>query len=293
MLFRSAARPFTLSASLIPVLVGSALAFKQAQFSPFLFALVMIASLLVQAGTNLVDEYSDHARPKAGGKLLAPYKVIALGLLSSRAVKLGAAASFGIATAIGLYLVSIAGWPLIVICLASAAVAYFYAAGPKSLGSIGLGHPLVFIFMGPVMVIGSYYVQTLTFTASVFWLSLPIGCTVTAILVANDLRDMEEDNAAGKTTSVTLFGRLFGRWEWTLLVAASFLMLTVLVLVGGNLLYLLSLLALFQAIRAFRLIWYAVERTELAQALRASSRLHLELGFLLSLGVVLDRFVPL
>lgn len=288
-----AARPFTLSASIIPILVGSALAFRQGQFSLFLALLVLVASLLVQAGANMVDEFSDHARPEGNNKLLAPYKVIALGLLSSRAVKLGAAVYFGIATVIGLYLVSISGWLLLVICLTSAAVAYFHAAGPKPLGSIGLGHLLVFLFMGPVMVLGAFYVQTQTFTTEVLWFSIPIGCTVTAILVANDLRDTEEDNAAGKITPVTLFGRQFGQWEWTLLVTASFLIVIVLTVTEGKgILNLLSLLALFQAVRASRMIWRARVRTELAPALPASSKLHGQFGLLLSLGVVLSRFVP-
>ncbi len=289
-----ASRPFTLSASIIPVLVGSTLAFRQGQFSLPLSLLMMVASLLVQVGVNMVDEFSDHARPERNNKLLAPYKVIALGLLSSRAVKLGAVVCFGIATVIGLYLISITGWPLSVICLASVAVAYFYAAGPRPLGSIGLGHLLVFVFMGPVMVLGSYYVQTQTFTTEVFWFSIPIGCTVTAILVANDLRDMEEDHAAGKITPVTLFGRRSGRWEWTLLVTASFLIVVVLTVTGGKgVSNLLSLLALFQVIRASRVIWHAKVRTELALALPASSKLHGQFGFLLSAGVGLGRFVSL
>ncbi len=289
-----ASRPFTLSAAIIPVLVGSALAFRQGQFSPLLFGLVVVASLLVQVGANLVDEYSDHARPGGNTKLIAPYKVIALGLLSSRAVKWGAAVCFSTAIVIGLYLISIAGWPVLVICLTSLLVAYFHAAGPRPLGSTGLGHPLVFLFMGPVMVLGAYYVQTGTFTSEALWLSLPVACTVTAILVANDLRDMEEDNAAGKITPVTLFGRLFGRCEWTLLVMASLLIVIILaVTVGKSPLYLLSLLALLPAVRASRAVWHGRERSELALALRASAGLHGQLGLLLSVGVVLSRFILL
>jgi len=287
-----ASRPFTLSASIIPVLVGSALAFREGQFSPGLFALVLIGSLLVQVAANLVDEYSDHARTEGNKKLLASYKVIALGLLSSSAVRWGAAVCFGTATVIGLYLVSIAGWPILVICLTSAAVAYFYSGGPKPLDTIGLGQPLVFLFMGPVMVLGTYYVQARAFTAESLWFSLPVACTVTAILVANDLRDLEEDNAAGKITPVTLFGRLFGRWEWTLLVMAAFLTVIALAVAGGmGPLALLSLLALPQAVRALRVVWHGQERSELALALRASSMLHGQLGLLLSIGVGLSRFI--
>ena len=188
-----ASRPYTLSASIVPVLVGSALAFQERQAGLLLFALVLTGSTLVQVGTNLVDEYADHVRPEATKKFLAPHKVIALGLLSAQSVKLGALVSLGIATAIGLYLVVVTGWPILAICLASIGVAYFYAGGPKPLGTLALGGPLVFLFMGPIMVMGTYYVHTTDITLAVLLLSIPVGCMVTAILVANDLRDLEED----------------------------------------------------------------------------------------------------
>lgn len=287
-----ASRPFTLSAALTPVLVGSALAFREGNFSLALFALVLLGSLLVQVAANLVDEYSDHSRPEGNQKLLAPYKVIALGLLSGSAVKRGALVCLGVAAVIGAYLVTVAGWPILVICLASSAMAYFYSAGPRPLGAIGLGHPLVFLFMGPVMVFGAYYVQAQVFTLQAIWLSLPVGCTVTAILVANDLRDFEEDRAAGKITPVTLLGRTFGRWEWTLLLVVAFLTVILLVILGiASPLALAVLLALPQTARALRVVWYGRERPELALALRASARLHGQLGILLAVGVTLGHYM--
>ncbi|MBI2850445.1 MAG: 1,4-dihydroxy-2-naphthoate octaprenyltransferase [Chloroflexi bacterium] len=283
-----ASRPFTLSASLTPVLVGSSLAFRDGTFSWWLFALVLLGSLLVQAAANLVDEYSDHARPEGNQKMLASYKVIALGLLSSKAVKRGAIAYFATPTAIGLYLTAVSGWPILALCLGSAAAAYFYSGGPRPLGTIGLGQPLVFIFMGPVMVLGAYYVQTRAFTLEALWLSFTVACTVTAILAANDIRDLEEDRAAKKATIVTWLGRGFARWEWTLLVAAAFLIvlgLALLRIIGPTIL--ISLLALPQAVAAVRLVWHGRERAELALALRATARLHGFLGILLAVGVSL------
>ncbi len=283
-----ASRPFTLSAALAPVLVGSFLAFRDGTFSLWLFSLVLLGSVLVQAAANLVDEYSDHARPEGNQKLLAPYKVIALGLLSSTAVKRGAIVYFATATAIGLYLTAVSGWPILALCLGSAAAAYFYSAVPRPLGTIGLGQPLVFIFMGPVMVLGAYYVQTSAFTLEALWLSLPVACTVTAILAANDIRDLEEDRAAKKATIGTWLGRGFARWEWTLLVVAAFFVVVVLALLritGPTIL--ISLLALPQGVAAVRLMWQGRERAELAQALRATARLHGLLGILLAVGVAL------
>ncbi|MDO8491585.1 MAG: 1,4-dihydroxy-2-naphthoate octaprenyltransferase, partial [Dehalococcoidia bacterium] len=226
-----ASRPFTLSASVVPVLVGSALAFRQGKADPFLFVLLLLGSVLVQITANLVDEYADDARPEGKGKLLAPYKVIALGRLSRTAVRRGAMVTFAVATGVGIYLTGVAGWPVLAICLAGAATAYFYAAGPRPLGTLGLGQPLVFIFMGPAMVVGAYFVQARFFNIEALWLSLPVGLAVTAILAANDLRDLEEDRQAGKLTPVTLLGRGFGRGEWMFLVAAAFLSVVALAVV--------------------------------------------------------------
>ena len=286
-----ASRPFTLTASVVPVLVGSALAFQEGLASLHLFILVLLGSVLVQVGTNLVDEYTDQARPEGGQKLLAPYKVIALGLLSSGAVRLGALVSFGMATAIGLYLVLVIGWPILAICLASLAVAYLYAAGPRPLGSLALGWPLVFLFMGPVMVLGTYYVHTRALTLEVLWLSMPVAFLVTAILVANDLRDLEEDRVAGKITPVTLLGRPFGRWIWVSLVIAAFAVVVALATVGGqSLLLLLPLLALPQAGKVLQTFLRGEDRATLAMALRESAGLHWWLGLLLAAGVGLARF---
>ncbi len=283
-----AARPFTLTAGLVPVLVGSALAFREGRADPLLFALVLLGSLLVQIGTNLVDEYADHDRPERGHKLPAPYKVIARGLLSPRAVRWGAVVTFGAASAIGVYLTVVAGWLIAAIALASLAAAYLYSAGPKPLGKIGLGQPLVFVFMGPVMVVGTYFVYAHAVTPEAVLLSLPVACLVTAILAANDLRDMEEDRASGKATPVTLLGRPFGRIEWTMLVAATFALAVALVATGREGRWaLLPMATLPLAVRAAPVVWLGQDRPSLMPALRRTAALHGWFGVLLALGVAL------
>ena len=286
-----ASRPFTLPASVVPVLVGSALAFQEGRASLHLFFLVLVASLLVQIATNLVDEYADHARPGAKRKHSAPYKVISLGLLSAGAVKRGAVVCFGVATAIGLYLVFIASWPILVISLASLAVAYAYAAGPYPLGSLGIGQVLVFIFMGPVMVMGAYYVHTQAVTLEGLVVSIPVACIVTAILVANDLRDVEEDRASGKVTPVTLMGRNRAVWFWLSLVLVAYVVVAGLAVVGDlSLAPLLAFLSLPMSARAFRSLWHQEERVLLARGLRYSATQHMWFGVLLALGVAVGRF---
>ena len=193
-----AARPFSLSASVAPVLVGSALAATAEALDWVLFALALTGSVAIQIGTNLTDEYSDHRKHGGTGKFLAPHKVIQRGLLSERAVALGMAAAFGYGIVAGLAIVAQVGWPILAVGLASVAAAYLYAGGPKPLGTLGLGEPVVFFFMGPLMVMASYYVQQESLTWASFYVSLPVAFIVTAILHVNNLRDVPEDPSGGQ-----------------------------------------------------------------------------------------------
>jgi 1,4-dihydroxy-2-naphthoate polyprenyltransferase len=283
-----AIRPFTLSAALVPVIVGSTLATQYGVFDWFLFLLALFGSVLVQCGTNLTDEYADHRRGKgAEHKVQAPYKVIALRLLTPAAVRRGAMTCFGIAALIGVYLVSRTNWPLVLVCLASVGVAYGYSAGPLPLGNVGLGEPLVFLFMGPVMVLGSFYVQVQMLSWAAVWLSVPVGCLVTAILVANNLRDAEEDRHSDKRTLVALWGHQHVAWLFCLLLLVAFGMLPILALHGvipwvGLLLF---CLVLPQSWSLTHLVRHGTERAVLHQALRGTAQLHLRFGLLLALAV--------
>ena len=288
-----AIRPFTLSAAVVPVLVGSTLAVESGAFHAFLFILVLIGSVLVQCGTNLTDEYADHDADTAQHKVQAPYKVIARGLLTPAAVLRGALTCFGLATLIGVYLVTQTGWPLAVVCLASVGVAYCYSAGPLPLGNVALGEPLVFVFMGPVMVLGSFYVQTQTLTWPAVWLSLPVACLVTAILIANNLRDANEDRHSGKMTLVHLWGRQPVALLYCALLLIAFASIAMLVLTRlGSWPWLAPLLILPQAIAVARKVWQSTERPDLHQAMRGTAQLHLRFGLLLSAALVLGFFQP-
>ena len=288
-----AVRPFTLSAAVVPVLVGSMLAVESGTFHPFLFVLVLVGSVLVQCGANLTDEYADHDADTAQHKVQAPYKVIARGLLTPAAVLRGALTCFGLAALIGVYLVTRTGWPLAVVCLASVGVAYCYSAGPLPLGNVALGEPLVFVFMGPVMVLGSFYVQTQTLTWPAVWVSLPVACLVTDILIANNLRDANEDRHSGKTTLVHLWGRQPVVLFYCALLLIAFASVLVLVLTRlGPWLWLAPFLVLPQAVAVARKVWRSTERPDLHQALRGTAQLHLRFGLLLSAALVLSLFLP-
>src|SRR5437870_3447793 len=283
-----AIRPFSLSAAVVPVLVGSTLATQYEPLHWWLFVLVLLGSVLVQCGTNFTDEYADHHPGKgAEHKVQAPYKVISQGLLTPGAVRRGAMTCFGLAALIGVYLVARTSWPLALICLASVGVAYGYSAGPLPLGNLGLGELLVFVFMGPVMVLGSFYVQRQILSWAAVWLSLPVACLVTAILVANNLRDAEEDRHSGKCTLVALWGHQTVAWLFCLLVLVAFGTLPILALWGvvpwvGLLPF---LLLLPQTWKLTRLVRHGTEHAILHQALRGTAQLHLRFGLLLALTV--------
>jgi 1,4-dihydroxy-2-naphthoate octaprenyltransferase len=283
-----AIRPFTLSASVVPVVVGSALASHYTPFNWFLFILVLLGSLLVQSGTNLIDEYADHHQGGAGDKKIqAPYKVIALGLCTPRVVLRGALICFGLATLIGVYLVIRTGWPLALVCLTSLGVAYGYSSGPWPLGNFGLGELLVFVFMGPVMVLSSFYVQVHALNWPAVWLSLPVGCLVTAILVVNNLRDTEEDRHSGKVTLVTLWGRQPVVWLYDLLLLVAFGSVVILVMSGtGSWVWLAPLLILPRGVAVAKMVQHGTERAILHQAMQGTAKLHLHFGLLLAVGLI-------
>ncbi|MEE8433295.1 MAG: 1,4-dihydroxy-2-naphthoate octaprenyltransferase [bacterium] len=283
----TAARPHTLSASAVPVLVGSAHAARIDLFSWELCFLTLCGSLLVQIGANFTDEFADHGVTYSADKFPAPHKVIARGLLSTRAVKTGAAVEFGLATGIGVYLVSLSGCPLLAVCGVSLAVAYGYSAGPLPLGDLALGEMLVFVVMGPVMVMSTVFVQTGAWEAMAFWLSLPVAALVTAILIANNLRDDEEDRRHGRRTLVNVFGAAPVRAIYLALLALAFGTPLAMVLLGRASSWLL--LPWLTLPLAFRLLLWLRDGNDqpmLHRALKGTSALHLLFGLLLAASVL-------
>jgi len=282
-----ASRPHTLSAAVVPILVGTALAFQAGRFDWLLFLLTLMGALLVQVGTNLTDEFADHGTPASGEKFPAPHKVIARGLLSQRAVMGGAAVVFGLATLIGGWLVWVTGWPLLVVCLISLSAAYGYSAGPWPLGDFALGELTVFLLMGPVMVGATYFVQARQLTGEVLAYSLPVAALVSAILIVNNLRDREEDSKGGRWTLTTLFGETAVRLLYSGLLVLAFAIPLREALLRETGLLLLPWLTLPLALMILIRIWRHGEKAQLHRVLKATSALHLLFGLLLALGVVL------
>ena len=281
-----AARPFSLTASIAPVLVGSALAAAVGAVDWLLFALVLTGSVAIQIGTNLTDEYSDHRKQGRAGKFLAPHKVIQRGLLSERAVGIGMAAAFGYGIAAGLLIVAQTGWPILVVGLASVAAAYLYAGGPKPLGTLGLGEPVVFVFMGPLMVMATYYVQLREVTLASFLVSLPVAFIVTAILHCNNLRDITEDRETGKRSIAAAIGVTPSRWLYAGFLASAYVSIAAVTIAGVVSPWaLLGLAPLPWAVGAARALFASEDRAAMNRLLVRSGKLHGWTGLALAAGL--------
>ncbi len=268
------------------MLVGSALAATVGGMNWPLFALALTGSIAIQIGTNLTDEYADHKKSGGAGKFLAPHKVIQRGLLSERAVAFGMAASFGYGIAAGLVIVSQTGWPILAVGLASVAAAYFYAGGPKPLGTLGIGEPVVFVFMGPLMVMSAYFVQREAVSAASFYVSLPVAFIVTAILHVNNLRDISEDLAVGKRSIAAAIGVTASRWLYAAFLACAYFAIVGVVVGGAASPWALAGLApLPWAIGAARALFAAEERAAMNRLLVRSAKLHGWTGLTLAAGL--------
>jgi len=180
-----AARPYSLTASVTPVLAGTAAAAHDGRCDSLGFLAALGGAAAIQAGTNMVNDYYDHARGVDTGASIGPGGLIQHGLLAPGAVLAGGLILFAAGSALGLWLVAIAGWPVLVAGVLSVLAGYAYTGGPMPLGYVGLGDLVVFVFMGPVIVLGAYFVQAHALGAGAWWTSLPLGALVTAILVVN------------------------------------------------------------------------------------------------------------
>jgi 1,4-dihydroxy-2-naphthoate octaprenyltransferase len=207
-LWAMAARPRTLPAAVAPVLVGTALAWSAAgAFRPLAFVAALVGSIFIQIGTNLSNDYSDARRGADAEDRLGPVRVTAGGLVPPRRVLVWTYVAFGIALVAGLYLVLVAGIELLFVGIASIAAGVLYTGGPRPYGYVGLGEAFVFLFFGIVAVTGSYFVQTQEISWLALALSVPIGLLAAAILVVNNIRDIETDRRAGKNTLAVKLGR--------------------------------------------------------------------------------------
>jgi 1,4-dihydroxy-2-naphthoate octaprenyltransferase len=284
-----AARPHTLTISIVPVLVGCAMAWAETGYVDVpLMLLSMLGALLLQTGTNLDNDVSDFERgTDRAGRLGLP-RATQLGLLSTRTVRFASWACFGVATLAGLVLAWRGGWPILLAGVLSAAAAMAYSGGPRPISYTPFGDVVVLLFFGFVAVGGSYYLQTLTLSPAALAASAMVGLPASAVLVVNNYRDLDPDRQVGKFTLAVWLGRSFSRWEYALLLLLPYALLGVLAQrtrVGWPLL--IPLLSLPLAIALVRQFWREVPGPAFNPLLARTAKFQVLLSLLLCVALLL------
>ena len=284
-----AARPKTLPVGLAPVLVGTSLAGTAGIFHPLRFVAALLGALFIQVGANLSNDYSDARRGADTEDRLGPVRVTAGGLVPPRQVLVATYVSFGVAVLAGAYLIAVAGWQLLLVGAASIVAGVLYTGGPRPYGYEGLGELFVFLFFGIVAVAGSYFVQAEHLVWEAFALAVPVGLLASAVLVVNNVRDLETDRRAGKRTLAVRLGRERTRALYGGMIYGAFLLAPVTWLFGPLQAWmLLPFLALPLAAPLVRAVRTRTDGPSLNEALAGSGRLELLFGVLLSAGLLLS-----
>ena len=282
-------RPKTLSAAAAPVLVGTALAYASGQGRALPALAALAGALLIQIGTNLTNDYYDFKKGADTADRLGPKRVTQSGLIAPDTVLRAAVLAFALAMAVGVYLVAIAGWPILVAGVFSVLCGYAYTGGPYPLGYHGLGDLFVFVFFGLVAVGGTYFVQAGALAAPALVAAVPIGALGTAILAVNNLRDVSTDEKAGKRTLVVRLGVPAGRAEYVAMLGLAFITPLVFWVAGwARAPVLLGWLALPAAVPPLRRV-LREGGAALNPALGETARLQLVFAVLFSVGLLLGR----
>lgn len=286
--WRTAARPHTLPAAVVPVLVGSGLAYGEGVFRGDAFAWALIGALAIQIAANFANDASDARRGVDTTERLGPPRMVALGVISPRRMWIATWAAIAVAAGAGVMLTVIAGWPILLIGGCSVIAMLGYVGGPAPYGYRGLGEVFVFLFFGLVATVGSRYVHDSTAPLSAWLLALPVGLLVTAILVVNNYRDIGTDGATGKRTLAVMMGPERTRTLFAGLVYGAFIAITVFGVAGWT--PISTLFACFLipfATVPVRIVYLKTDGPALIRALKATARLHLWVGIVLAAAVAL------
>jgi 1,4-dihydroxy-2-naphthoate octaprenyltransferase len=284
-----AIRPKTLPAASAGVIVGTVLAWRDRGFSPGPALAALGVALLLQIASNLANDVYDDERGADTADRLGPVRVTQSGLMSRDQVKRGMMVVLALALAFGIYLTFVRGMMVPLIGVAAIVAALAYTGGPYPLGYHGLGEVFVFLFFGLTSVAGTYWVQTGTVSLLAWLMAAAIGAIITAIIVVNNLRDIEQDRAANKRTIAVRIGVRATKFEYTMLVALPYTLLTVLVVVHAlPLAALVTLLSLPLALRATRRVFAQTGRA-LNAALAETGQTALLFSVLFAVGMVLLR----
>lgn len=282
-----AARPATLSAGVAPVLIGSASAWRDGVFVFLPFVVVLFAVIAIQVGVNYANDLADALKGADTDARIGSQRAVASGVITPTGMRRGIAVAFGLAVLGGIYLISYAGWPILVIGVVSIIAALGYTNGPVPYGYYGLGELFVFVFFGLVATVGTRFVFGSSIPPEAWVGGIIMGLLAAAILEANNIRDIETDEAAGKRTLAVLTGRTWARRMYAGMLGLSFFIIGFGSLVG--ILPPLCVMALIIAplsIPLIKTIYTETTGPPLIEVLKGTAQLQILVALLLSLGIV-------
>lgn len=282
-----ASRPKTLPAAVVPVVVGSSIAVFDNGFNPVAASIALFCSLLIQIGTNFVNDLYDYLAGSDKKDRIGPTRVLASGLISVTEMRIAIYSVFTLTFLLGLYLVYLGGWMILLIGMLSMLAGIAYTAGPYPLAYNGLGDIFVFIFFGFVGTTGTYYVQTHHVSALPFWASIPVGALITNILVVNNYRDRDEDMSNGKRTLAVKLGERFTRIQFLIFMIVSYaILLVVYFTYKRELIVFLPLLSLPLSVKLIKMI-FTLRGKELNKTLELTAKLSAIYGALFAAGILI------
>jgi 1,4-dihydroxy-2-naphthoate octaprenyltransferase len=286
--WKTAARTHTFPAAVVPVLVGSGLAYGEGVFRWDAFVLALVGALAIQVAANFANDASDAARGADSEGRLGPPRMVASGVISARQMWVATWIAIGVATLAGVLLTIIAGWVILLVGVSSILAMLGYVGGPAPYGYRGLGELFVFVFFGLIATVGARYVHDMTAPLSAWLLAIPVGMLVTAILVANNFRDIDTDRAAGKRTLAVVIGRERTRVLFMVLVFGAFVAIAVFAMAGWTpLSTLFSCFLLPFAALPVRIVSTKTDGPALIRALKSTAQLHLWVGVSLAAACAL------
>lgn len=282
-----ASRPKTLPAAAAPVFVGTAVAYSSDSQNLLAASIALICSLLIQIGTNFVNDLYDFLKGTDDENRVGPTRALAAGWITQAQMKLAIYLTFGTTFILGLLLVYHAGWIILLIGILSLISGYAYTAGPLPLAYNGLGDIFVFIFFGIIATVGTYYVQSLHFSEFALLASIPVGLLITNILVVNNYRDAEEDKKKNKKTLTVKLGKPFARFQYSASLLISYVVPIYIFYTFDVSIYIL--LPFFSIPLAVKLIkdMKSLEGEELNKTLEYTAKLAILFSFLFSIGIIL------
>ena len=285
-----AIRPFSFTGSVIPVVLGAMLALKGSQFHFGYFMLSVIAIVLMHAGANLLSDHDDFINHVDTKESYGSSGVILENLLSPKEVYKGGFIFLMLGSLAGLFLAYESGWLVLVFGLIGALGGYSYTGKPLALKYRGLGAPLIFLLFGPLMVLGSYYVQAQAISSTAFLISIPVGLLTTAILHANDVRDIQHDKKAGINTLSIMVGQRNAFRIYSCLILLSyivvFLMAFYKIIPYWSLLCLITVPSAFKNIKVMNSSYDSINKIVVLD--KETAQLHAQFGSMLILSILLS-----